>query len=478
MSAARQIMWDEWRYWRRTKLATTVIFIGVLLTLASVVVNTIEMRQSANERMHLQQVSEARFLEQPDRHPHRMVHYGHYIFRNPSPLSTIEPGVDAYTGTSIFLEGHRQNSAMFADKRQSSGLTRFSSLSPAFIMQVLAPLLLVLVGYACVTREKEAGTLNVMITQGVRKSHVLVGKFLALVGSGLLVLLPLTLASMWASIMGESVVVTTGFVVGYFLYVVIWSAVVLWVSAFSARNSTSFASLICLWVVLCILIPRIGSSTAASIVPSPGKLEADFVVLEEIRNLGDGHNAADPAFKQLKTNLLAQYNVDDVEDLPINFRGVVAQYSEKQLTDKLNKFAEIRMQEELSQAEIARHFGWLSPTVAIRTFSMVISGTNLETHHRFLREAEALRFKFVQSLNKVHQDKLDYHTDIHHYRDAETAQAVRADASNWNVLPSFSFRPEAGIVRLNQSLLYGLQLLFWCGVTLLLIKHASRRMGA
>ncbi len=473
MNATKQIMLDEWRYWQRTKLATTVIFIGVVLTLASVVVNTIEVRQAADERKHFQQVSESRFLEQPDRHPHRMVHYGHYVFRAPSPLSMIEPGVDAYTGTSIFLEGHRQNSATFADQRQSSGLTRFSSLSPAFLMQVLVPLLMILVGYACITREKEAGTLNIMLTQGVKKREVLTGKFLALVGSGLLVLLPLALASIWASVTGESIIVTTGFVVGYFLYILIWGAIVLWVSTFSSRKNTSFASLICLWIALCILIPRISSSTAASIVPSPGKLEADFAVLEELRKLGDGHNASDPAFNQLKANLLAKHNVNDIADLPVNFRGVVAEYSEEKLTKVLNQFAEIRMQEEVSQAEIARHFGWLSPTVSIRTFSMMMAGTNLETHHRFLREAEALRYEFIQSLNHVHQHKLDYHTDINRYRDDVVA---RVDAGNWNILSSFSFEPQPGMARLHQSLLYSLQLLFWCIVTLLLIKRASRRM--
>jgi len=473
MSTIKQIMLDEWRYWWRTKLATTVIFIGVILTLASVIVSTTDMRQAAAERTHLQQASEARFLEQPDRHPHRMVHYGHYVFRAPSPLSMIEPGVDAYTGTSIFLEGHRQNSAMFADQRQSSGLTRFSSLSPAFIMQVLAPLLMILVGYACITREKEAGTLNIMMTQGVKKHEVLFGKFLALIGSGLLVLVPLVLASIWANVMGESIIATTSFVLGYFIYILIWGAIVLWVSTFSSRKNTSFASLICLWITLCILIPRISSSTAASIVPSSGKLEADFAVFEELRKLGNGHNASDPAFNQLKANLLAKYDANGIEDLPVNFRGVVAQYSEEKLTKVLNRFAETRMQEELSQAKIARYFGWLSPMVTIRTFSMMMAGTNLETHHRFLREAESLRYEFVQSLNHLHQHKLDYHSDVNRYKEGVVA---RVDASNWNLLSSFSFKPQAGITRLQQSLLYGLQLLFWCVVILLLIKRASQRI--
>lgn len=474
MKAINLIARDELRFWQRTELAASVLIIGALLTLVSAIVNTLEMQHATHEREHLQQTSESRFLEQPDRHPHRMVHYGHYVFRTPTPLSIIEPGVDAYTGTSIFLEGHRQNSAMFADQRQASGMTRFSSLTPSFLLQVLVPLFIILIGYASITREREAGTLNIMITQGINLWHLLMGKYFALVGAGLLMLLPLISAAAVAVLTGESILAASSFVLGYVFYILIWAGIVLAVSASSKKNSASFATLLSLWVVLCILLPRIGSSSAVAITPSQGKLEADFAVLEELRKLGDGHNAADPAFEQLKKNLLAKYNVDKIEDLPVNFRGTVAQYSEAKLTKVLNKFAEKRMDEELSQAQNARHFGWLTPTTAIRSFSMMIAGTSLETHHRFLREAEALRFDFVQGLNQIHQDKLSYAADMNRHNDDKGA---RLDSSNWQLLSSFSFQPASAETRLTRSLPYAIQLLFWTFVVVVLLRLATRRIN-
>jgi ABC-2 type transport system permease protein len=474
MKVINKVTHDEWRFWHRTKLATTILVIGTLLTIVSAIGNTIEIKHAAHERSHLQLASETQFLTQPDRHPHRMVHYGHYVFRTPSPLSIIEPGVDAFTGTSIFLEGHRQNSAMFSDQRQASGMTRFSSLTPSFLLQVLVPLFIILIGYASVTREKEAGTLHIMITQGVNLWHLLLGKYFALVSSGLLMLLPLVIAAIWASFNGESFLLTSSFVIGYILYILVWSGMVLTVSALSNKNSASFATLVGLWIVFCILIPRIGSSSAAAIAPSPGKLEADYAVLEELRKLGDGHNAADPAFEQLKKNLFAKYKVDKVEDLPINFRGTVAQYSEEKLTKVLNKFAEKRMQEELFQAQIARQFGWFTPTTAIRSFSMMIAGTSLETHHRFLREAENLRFDFVQSLNKVHQDTLNYQADINRHKDDK---AARVNAENWQVLSSFSFEPDTAETRLTRSVIYGFQLILWATFVYFSLRFAVRRIS-
>jgi len=60
-----------------------------------------------------------------------MVHYGHYVFRAPPPLAMFDPGVDAVTGQSLFLEGHRQNSAMFADARAEARTGGFGALTPA-----------------------------------------------------------------------------------------------------------------------------------------------------------------------------------------------------------------------------------------------------------------------------------------------------------------------------------------------------------
>ena len=476
MSIIKQVAKDEWRFWHRTKLAATIIVIGTLLTIFSAIVNTVTMQQAQHERTHLQHTSESRFVDQPDRHPHRMVHYGHYVFRAPTPLSIIEPGVDAFTGTAIFLEGHRQNSAMFSDQRQGSGMTRFSSLTPSFLLQVLVPLFVIMIGYASVTREKEAGTLNIMLTQGVNLWHLLMGKYLALVSSGLLMLLPLILAASWASINGESLLASGAFVSGYVLYILIWSGIVLTVSTINSKSSVSFAVLVSLWIALCILLPRIGSSSAASIAPLEGKLEADFAVAEQLRKLGDGHNAADPAFEQLKQNLFAKYNVNKIEDLPVNFRGAVAEFSEKKLTKLLNTFAEKRMQDELAQTQIARQFGWITPATALRSFSMMISGTSLETHHRFLREAETLRFDFVQSLNEVHRDRLHYQTDMDRSKDHNSNQAARVDASNWQILSSFNFQPEAASTRLGQSLPYFIQLLFWAVFVGLLLRIAVRKI--
>jgi ABC-2 type transport system permease protein len=132
------------------------------------------------------------------------------------------------------------------------------------------------------------------------------------------------------------------------------------------------------------------------------------------------------------------------------------------------------MDEELLQAKIARHFGWLTPTTAIRSFSMMLAGTSLETHHRFLREAEKLRFDFVQSLNQIHQEDLDYKVDMNRHNDN---QAARVSASNWHVLSEFSFTPDSASVRFSNTLPHLFQLLLWAAVIVVGVGFAGRRMS-
>ena len=467
---------DEWRYWLRSKLALTVLAIGLLLTLSSVVVTAMTMLELSHDRHELQSNAEQSFVEQPDRHPHRMVHYGHYAFRTPSPLSTLDPGIDAYTGNSIFLEGHRQNSAMFADQRQGTALTKLGSLTPAFIVQTLAPLLLILIGYSSISRERESQTLSYLLAQGTSGITLIAGKGLALLSVVGLVIAPLAVSALFTVSAGESLLAVASFVVGYALYLTVWVLLILLASSVFSKNSSSFTALAFVWILLCIVMPRVASTTASTAVPSAGKIETDFAVKAELRKLGDGHNTNDPAFKQFKQSLLRKYSVNSIDELPVNFRGLVASESEAKQANVLNQFAEQRMQSELKQTQVSRYFGWVSPMVAIRSLSMIVVGTSIETHHRFLRETEQLRFDFVQGLNKVHIEVLDYQDDMNRNADASATKKARVSAQNWQILQDFNFNVDSADVRAQRSVPAFLQLLLWIVVLVGGIKLVGKRL--
>lgn len=467
---------EEWRQWQRSRLALLSLIVFIALLVFTTALTIIEAQEARHARLHQQEQAETTFLDQPDRHPHRMVHYGHYVFRAPPPLSMFDPGVDPVTGQSMFLEGHRQNSAMFADARAEARTGGFGSLSLAKIYHVFLPLLIITLGHAVLLREREARTLGPLLSQGVTGGQLYRGKLLALTGLIGLLSLPALFASIGSTFLGESLLAALMIYTGHLLYLLIWTALTLCVSFAVRTRGLALSILLAVWVITVLVIPRIGVTSASATLPTEGKILTDMRMNEDLRKLGDGHNASDPAFTQLRSELLEEYGVDSVEDLPINFRGVVASTSETELTETLNEYAEKRLNRESAQAAHLAAYGWVSPYLAISGASRKLAGTDLATHHRFLREAEALRYDFVQGLNKAHVEQLSYIDDINRNNGEEGWRRARVDAQNWSVLDEFRFVPDAASTRLERATPSLLALSLWFIVLLLAGGIAARRL--
>lgn len=452
----------EWDYWLRSRLALGGALLLAGLLVATTVLTSLRMQDEAAERTHHQGQAEAAFLSQPARHPHRMVHYGHYVFRTPVHLALFDPGLDPVTGQSIFLEGHRQNTAMFAASGASADLGALSWLSPALVYQLFGPLLVILLGHGLLAREREAATLATVLAQGTPGRVLLAGKGLALLSFVVLLLVPLAISTGLAVRAGEQPLAAWALFGAYLLYLVIWSALALLTSTLLERRSAVLATLATSWIALTLVLPAVAVSWVSQTAAMGGKLETDLAMLSDLRKLGDGHNANDPAFAQLRTDLLAKHGVQRVEDLPVNLRGVVAQVGEQRLTEMLNTYAQAQMDAESRQAAALASVGWITPLLAVADASRALAGTDLAHHHRFLQEAEALRYAFVQGLNKVHAEKLAYNDDVRRSGDASAEERTRVDPTNWQLLGRFRFEPDAVGSRIARAGPQWLMLCVWC----------------
>ncbi len=461
MQSSLIIAKEEWRYWRRSRLGLIAGLALLLIVIASTFSTIVQVNTERTLRENFQANAEQIFKEQPDRHPHRMVHYGHYVFRAPAPLAIIDPGVDVHTGTIMFLEGHRQNSAVFSPRYAAAQAGPFAELTPAFAYQILVPLLLIIIGFATISREREGKTDYLLVTSAVSPRALWFGKTMALAGIALVALVPLVVGLILAVAQGESAGIAAVFFLGYLMYLVCWSFLITAVSAWTRNSSLSLSLLLAGWVLLCVITPRLASTVANSALPLDGKIVKDLEVTRALRELGDGHNANDPAFERLRAQMLEKYNVETVEDLPVNFRGVVASTSEANLTEILNEFADERMDQEIAQSNLVRWMSPLSPALATKSFSVQLASTDLNQHHRFLRDAEALRFDFVQKLNQLHIDELSYEDDIRRNEGEEGNKRARVSSENWRLLETFPWKPNPTVDRLLQSVPQLLILFFW-----------------
>ena len=477
MSATTLIARDELRLLRRNRVAVIATVLLILLSLGAVATSWAHQRGIADLRARHQHGAEAAFKAQPDRHPHRVVHYGTFIFRPLGPLAAFDPGVDAFTGSAMFLEGHRQNSANFGDVRQSSLLVRFGQLTPAFVLQIVAPLLLIFLGYGALARERERGTLRLLMLQGVSRGALVRGKLLALGTVALIAGLPAMIGLV--AIAGQPGALALPMLVtaiGYLGYLALWTVVILLVSALVHRSRDALLALVAIWAVTAVLLPRVGPDVASAAVPLRNRLQTDVAIARDLRRMGDSHNPDDPHFAAFKQRVLDRYGVTRIEDLPVNYKGLVGIEGERLTSSLFTRYGSERDAAQDRQIALIDVAAILSPTIAIRTLSMAAAGTDLAGHRRFLDQAEAYRYALVQRLNRMQAEEVSYADDS--AKDADADRRKRVSAANWSAMPDFAFVPARG-VELARGALPGLAVVIgWLGGALLLLAIATRRLGA
>lgn len=478
MSRIWRIAAEELRLLGRTRAAWVGLAVLVLLSTIAAATSGAQAAREREARLESQAAANRAFEQQPDRHPHRVVHYGTYVHRPVSPLAAFEPGVDPFTGTTLFLEGHRQNTATFGAMRESSGLIRFGQLTPAFVLQALAPLLLIFLGFSAISRDREAGVLRQLRVHGARSADILAGKALALGAVALVALAPALAALAVAASSAPAEAAAAGLIgLAYMVYLAIWVLVVTAVSALSRTSRGALLALVAVWAVAIVFVPRGAAALAARAEPTPTRVETDLRLAQEARQLGDSHNADDPFFAAFRARTLARYGVTRVEDLPVNYRGLVSAEGEA-LTSRL--FA--RYAAETADAQ-RRQSAWLaaaavfSPALAVRQASMAGAATDLENHVRFLEQAEAYRFDLVQRLNRLHAEQVQAADDAARSRDADAEQRTRLAARTWAGLPDFEFRPATPDARVA-GMAPGLAVLAaWLLAACGLMLPAARRLG-
>lgn len=472
MSTIKRIAREEWRALFRNNVAVFGLVLLTLLTLMAAF-NAWEHQRNANaERAYYQAQANQEFEAQPDRHPHRVVHYGHFLFRPLNTLAAFDPGIDAYTGHTLFLEGHRQNSANFGDVRQSSLMLRFGQLSPAFVLQVLAPLLLIFVGYASVARERESGTLRVLLAQGVRSRQVILGKLLALCGFAGLIISPAVLSLVVLMLTGQAAWgAGVVLLVGYSIWLLLWSLGIVLLSGLFSRERDALLSLLTAWVVLVVLIPRWVPDSVNATISFPTRFESQINVEREYKALGDAHNPDDPLFSQFRNNVLAKYGVERIEDLPVNYKGLVGMESERLSSELFNRYASDNYDLQQKQLSWVDHFGVISPILALRRISMATAGTDLAAFRRFMEQGEQYRYDLVQGLNQLQVDELSYADDT------TPNKENRVSSQHWQQFPPFAYQPTALSATL-QSVAFSVAVLFlWLLMLALAVWFLGDRLG-
>jgi len=445
-------------------LALTIL-IGIMLMMATFI-GWNHYRQQHQLRSEYQQLVREQWESNPDKHPHRMAHFGHFAFRPKHPLSFFDFGMENFTGVSLFLEAHRQNTVNFSEASFSTGILRFGEISIAMILQLLVPLLLLFLGFNTISALRENGTLKMILTQGVSWQELISGKTLGVTAVAFVLYAPVILVTVlfWAllsklQVSMDDVVRLLVLLLSYFIYFIIWSLIAVLVSAFSRTSKGSLTSLIAIWLLMIIVLPRAAQAFGAHQFPAPSKAAFEAALEEDLKKNGDSHNPDDPHFKAIKDSLLNHYEVDDVAKLPFNYAGYIMHEGEKISSDIYNHHQRELMATYEKQNSFNRYTGFINPYIAMKNFSMALAGSDFASYRDFQEQAEKYRYSMAQQMNTL---QMQY---ISNAKLGPQDKPYSISSKHWHEMPDFSYEfKTSGFVFRNEALSVA-AILFW--ITLL-----------
>lgn len=368
------------------------------------------LESSRNEH---QQQDRRSWESNPDKHPHRMAHFGAFAFRLPHPLSIFDAGLENYMGNVIYLEAHKQNTANFSEASLSTGLIRFGDLHAAMLLGLILPLLIFFIGFDAISRERERRTLKLMYIQGVEMPIIIYGKTLGLFMGAALFFLPV-LALLWTTPildipdLGQATLLrVTLLTIVYLIYFLLLCLATVVVSAWSSSSTQSLLSLLGCWLLLFVVIPKAAQSLGSSLSPNPSKVAFKSAIEHDVLQIGDSHNPDDPYFTGIKDSLLRAYGVDSVTQLPFNYGGFIMGLGER-LTADIHAKHQHRLTETYRQQNIATQvLAVLNPYLALKQLSMSLSGSDFESYDDFLLQSEAYRYKMATYMAKLQEQYVD-----------------------------------------------------------------------
>ena len=378
------------------------ILVGALL-LVSLGHGWVQARSAQQEHAAAQATAREHWESQGEKNPHSAAHYGIYAFKPRLALSFVDEGVDPYTGTSVWLEAHRQNDFLLRPAQDATAAQRIGALTAAQVLQHLVPLLIILLTFGALAGERERGTLRQLLATGIGRRELALGKALGIAGALALLLVPAALVGAAALVVGSpgpaASPLARGVVLAgvYLAYFTAFLALSLAVSARARSARTALVILLGVWVVNGLVAPRVAVDLSKWLHPTPSAIEFARNVEREMASGVEGIPRPDRA--ALTERLLAEHGVERVEDLPINEVGVYLQESEEFGNLIFDRNYSALWDTFERQGAVHETLAVLAPLLAVRTLSMGLAGTDVEQHRHFATAAEGYRRDLMRRMN-------------------------------------------------------------------------------
>jgi ABC-2 type transport system permease protein len=395
---ARKELTEMFRDGRFRVLAAVVLAVSVVSLLAG-------WRHYADVNSQhevAQAATREQWLGQPKKNPHSAAHYGVYAFKPKSQLAIVDTGIDPYMGVAVWLEAHKQNEFKYRPAQDRTAVQRFGEMTAAETLQVLIPLFIVLMTFSAFAGEREQGTLRQILSLGVSRRDLALGKALGVATALGLILLPATVVGVMALVLTSEGGLLAGdparavwLAVSYIAYFAVVIAISLAVSARVRSSRLALVVLLTFWFANGLVASRAISDLASALHPTPSAVEFQKALERDLNDPDEMQRRLD----QRKADLFRQYDVTTMDALPVAFSGISLQEGEEHGNEVFDHhYGQLFTQYEKQNR--VHHLGALvAPMLAVRALSMGLAGTDFEQHRHFIGAAEDYRRDIQRVMN-------------------------------------------------------------------------------
>ena len=468
-------MWSIFRFelkrsFKDNKAMLFCLLIWLLLGL-SFYINHVKMKQANKQVETALVLKKQQWLKQDPKHPHMAAHFGQFVFKPILALSQIDPGVNAYVGTYVYLEPHRQNDFVFTSAQEQNASVRFGELTPALILQMLVPLLIIFMSFGSIAFDRENSTLKLLKAQGAKMYQLILGKAFAYFSLITAVILPVFLflflfSSDFQNDATKAFSRGVLLFVAYLLYYLLLCIVVIWVSALVKNAKSSLLVSLSCWICF-IIIPKAIANVSTDANPLISNEILQSEISNDIKKGIDGHNPDEKRKEEQIAATLKKYNVNSLPELPVNIEGIIMQTAEEYSSKVYDLHFEKVQQTLRNQNKWSSYAAIVNPYNAIQNISMGLALTDVNSHIYFQKSAEAYRRSYVKFLN----DDMTYNSK------QGTFFTYKLDANTYAKVPVFKYTYPSVLDTLRNSRIEFLSLFAAIIILLFLVRYTSNKIS-
>ena len=386
---------------------------------------------------------------------------GYRLYRQPQVLRTIVAGVEDAAGRVSYPNQLYENNLMESRHESNTIFTLFGSLDLMFAVKFILSLCALFLTYDAVSGEKEKGTLKLSLSGSVSRSRLISGKIIGNYLSMLLLFLTPLIMSLIVlllypgiSLNGEDWRRLVSIFFMFLLYLSVFFALGIFISAMTKRASTSFLVLLFLWMALVIVVPGASVIVAKHVRPIPsssslsGQKSLFWVETNSAVSAKSNEKQQElsPKITQRITEIqpLAKENPARYQEERAKLTADLSQWHSKILEDRLLEITDkvtannIQLDRDYqlkkdAQQSLAKNISRISPASSLTFGAMTLTRTGIDEYDRFVAATRSYRPVYRRWMSALISNP---------------TQSTQIDDSVVSSIPQLPFTPE----RLGESL--------------------------